>query len=72
MRVWLLPALASALMLVVAIAIGWSRWPAPPAAGDQALLEALDVLTDELDPEFYEDLDLYRWLAQPATESPRV
>ena len=26
--------------------------------------DALEVMTDELEPEFYEDLDMYRWLAE--------
>jgi hypothetical protein len=34
-----------------------------PASGSHAApLDALEVLTDEVDAEFYEDLDLYRWL----------
>jgi hypothetical protein len=32
-------------------------------AGEVTAVEALDVLTDDLDADFYEDLDMYRWLA---------
>ena len=36
----------------------------PGIRGEATSADALDVLTDEVDPELYEDLDLYRWLAQ--------
>lgn len=55
---------AVAAMLAVAILAPW-RTPAPPAAviTDTAQLEALDALGDEMEPEFYEDLEFYQWLA---------
>jgi hypothetical protein len=36
----------------------------PGDARELAAAEALEVLTDEVDADFYEDLDLYRWLAE--------
>ena len=37
-----------------------------PRGGPEAVpsYDALEVMTDELEPEFYQDLDLYRWLAE--------
>ncbi|MGC4027558.1 MAG: hypothetical protein QM696_01610 [Steroidobacteraceae bacterium] len=34
------------------------------STAEPAPAEGLEVLTDDADPEMYEDLDLYRWLAQ--------
>jgi hypothetical protein len=70
-RAWRSPAaFASALLAIVAMASAWWLRMAPGADDpDIAPLEALDVLTDDLDPEFYQDLDLYRWLARPAADS---
>lgn len=31
-----------------------------------ASFDAMDILTDDIDSEFYEDLDLYRWLEHDA------
>jgi len=31
--------------------------------------DALELMTDELEPEFYQDLDLYQWLAEPGADS---
>lgn len=31
---------------------------------ETAAADAIDVLTDDVDPDLYEDLDLYRWLAE--------
>lgn len=55
---WAVPAALTAALLA------WMLLPRPEpqlpvnvAEGD-----ALEVLTDEMDPEFYRDLDLYLWL----------
>lgn len=40
---------------------GSQRWRADPA--EASAVEAIEVLTDDVDADFYEDLDMYRWLA---------
>lgn len=57
LRWWLPAALAAGLLLA------WLRQaPAPRAPVNVAAVESLEMLTDELGPEFYEALDLYLWL----------
>lgn len=69
-RGWLLPAFVSALLAVVAISAVWLLRPAASSeSGGLVQAEALDVLTDDLGPEFYQDLDMYRWLSQPADDT---
>jgi hypothetical protein len=34
-----------------------------------ATADALELLTDDVDPEFYQDLDMYRWLADSGAGS---
>jgi len=41
---------------------GLQHWRADPAEANVA--DAIEVLTDDMDADFYEDLDLYRWLAE--------
>jgi cytochrome c-type biogenesis protein CcmH/NrfG len=41
---------------------GWQRWRADPAGTNVA--DAIEVLTHDVDADFYEDLDMYRWLAE--------
>lgn len=66
-RRWLLAGLGSSALAVALLVIVARPWPAPtPTPADWAHGEALEVLLDEDDPELYEDLDLYRWLAQGA------
>lgn len=64
---WGAGALATAAVLaMLMVAPGWRQPPEQRLAEPvpmQASTEAFDVMTDELDDEFYEDLDLYRWLA---------
>ena len=43
---------------------GLQRWRADPA--EASVADAIEVLTDDMDADFYEDLDLYRWLAEDA------
>jgi hypothetical protein len=31
--------------------------------------DALELLTDDVEPEFYQDLDMYQWLAEPGAGS---
>ncbi|RYG71316.1 hypothetical protein EON77_13010 [bacterium] len=52
-------AVAAASVLLFSPALRSPAVVAEPGEG-----EALDLLVDEVDPELYEDLDLYRWLAQ--------
>jgi ferric-dicitrate binding protein FerR (iron transport regulator) len=65
MRNWLYASGGLTAAVLVAVLVLW-RQPladAPVAAdiaGGQA--DVLDVLTDEVDADFYDDLDLYRWL----------
>ena len=53
---------AAALLAVVLVL----RMPqtAPPSTAD-----SLELMTDELEPEFYQDLDLYQWLADSEADS---
>ena len=56
----------TAAAVVAAILVLHSPHPAAPLSGESpagAQAEALDVLTDDVDADFYEDLELYRWLA---------
>lgn len=57
---------ALAAALVVAVFAPWRSFelPDPPASADSAHLEVLDILGDEMEPEFYRDLELYQWLSQ--------
>jgi hypothetical protein len=41
---------------------GLQRWQGDGVEANPA--DALEVLTDDLDADFYEDLELYRWLAE--------
>lgn len=58
---WALPAAVAAGVLAVVIA---PRLDFAPSAVNVAEAEALDVLTDEMGPEFYENMDLYLWLEE--------
>jgi len=56
---------AAAIVAVLALLLqlgGPARWQGERV--DAGTAEALDVLTDDLDPDFYQDLELYRWLAE--------
>ena len=50
--------LAAAAILAVLLVLP------PREASTLPASDTLDLLTDELEPEFYEDLDLYRWLEE--------
>lgn len=58
---WAVPAALAAGVLAVVIA---PRLDFAPTAVNVAEAEALDVLTDEMGPEFYENMDLYLWLEE--------
>jgi hypothetical protein len=61
-RAWALSAaIAAALLLAVALP---NRAPPPAAAppADVAAGDAVELLTDDQDPQFYQDLELYQWL----------
>lgn len=64
-RTWLFASSGlTAAVALVAILL-WQphlRGPSGIDASPGSQAEALDVLTDDVDAEFYEDLDLYRWL----------
>jgi hypothetical protein len=53
-------AAVAALLLVQFGAL--QRWRSDPAEVNAA--DAMEVLTDDVDADFYEDLDMYRWLAE--------
>lgn len=59
---WALPAAVAAGLFAVVVVpqLMLTRGPAVNVAE----AETLDVLTDEMDPEFYENLDLYLWLEE--------
>lgn len=69
---WQRAAMSGALLAALLIAV-FAPWrnltpDAPAVSADTAHLESLDVLGDEMEPEFYRDLDLYQWLAQDGGE----
>jgi hypothetical protein len=39
-----------------------------PQAAAPTMADALEMMTDELEPEFYQDLDMYQWLADSGTD----
>lgn len=66
---WLGPAglIATALALAVWLPEQPGVAPLPSAVTTQlAHAELVEILLDENDPEFYEDLDFYRWLSEDA------
>lgn len=65
--VWALPATAAAALLL-AILLPWRQGPGPAAAELRAA-ENLELLTDEMGPEFYRDLEFYQWLEREGTHA---
>lgn len=55
---------------LVALLMFWAPTPqAPNEPVEISSADAFDLMTDEEDADFYEDLDLYRWLSEaPAGE----
>jgi hypothetical protein len=76
-RRWLLASGGLTAAAIFAALLMTTLRPHATRPADSALFEtaeaqqadALDVLTDDNDPDFYEELDLYRWLA---SEPPSV
>jgi hypothetical protein len=56
--------LTAAVLLVALLVLSPPLQQITPETSETAALEAMDVLTDDLDNDFYEDLEMYRWLAQ--------
>ncbi len=52
---------AAAIVAALLVQLGGARWSTDPVETNVA--DTIEVLTDDMDAEFYEDLDLYRWLA---------
>jgi len=50
-------------LLAVALVL---RVPQPAAP---TIADSLELMTDELEPEFYQDLDMYQWLADSEADS---
>ncbi|PPE75163.1 hypothetical protein C3942_05670 [Solimonas fluminis] len=65
---WAVPAAATAVLVAALWLPGAPpvTGPQPQAAGTAVASEALDVLTDEQSPDFYQDLELYEWLDREA------
>lgn len=55
--------LAAAAVLAVMLVV---RTPHPVAP---TTVDALELLADDVDPEFYQDLDMYQWLADSGAGS---
>jgi hypothetical protein len=53
---------AAAVVAALLVQLGFPGRQGDPR--ELAAAEALEVLTDEVDADFYEDLELYQWLAQ--------
>ncbi len=62
---WLLPASGLAVAATVAI-LTVSLWQVSPSVDSLAALEDIALLSDEVDPEFYADLEFYTWVAEGA------
>jgi hypothetical protein len=60
---WSLPIGAFATGVLALAMTLYPRQAAEPAA-DAHVVDALDLLTDDKGPEFYRDLEFYRWLDQ--------
>jgi hypothetical protein len=58
--------LTAAVLIAVALVVGLPRGTSPGVgeAGTDAQAEVFEVLTDDVETDFYEDLDLYRWLGR--------
>ena len=64
-RLWVFGGgLTAAVLLVALLVLSPPLQQITPETSETAALEAMDVLTDDLDNDFYEDLEMYRWLAQ--------
>lgn len=62
---WASGGLTAALLVAAVLLLqpgGLSPWRAETQ--DSSVADAFDVLTDDVDAELYEDLELYRWLAE--------
>jgi ornithine cyclodeaminase/alanine dehydrogenase-like protein (mu-crystallin family) len=62
---WASGGLTAALLVAAVLLLqtgGLAPWRAETQ--DSSVADAFDVLTDDVDAELYEDLDLYRWLAE--------
>ena len=55
---------AAIVAVVLVLRMPHSGVPVATEAPASSQVEALDVLTDDVDADFYEDLDLYQWLAR--------
>ncbi|NKF22383.1 hypothetical protein [Solimonas marina] len=55
---------ATAVVLIVVLGAAWI-YGRPHPQVDVSSVDALDVLTDDVDSDFYEHLDMYRWLSEP-------
>ena len=55
--------LTAAALLAAVLVLRVSPTSAPSMA------DSLELMTDELEPEFYQDLDLYQWLADTGADS---
>jgi hypothetical protein len=60
---WAAGGLAAAAALAVLLVVR------TPHAVVPATADALELLTDDVDPEFYQDLDMYQWLADSGAGS---
>jgi len=53
---------AAVIAAVIVLRVPQPTLPHPSDAGSTAQADAIEVLTDDVDADFYEDLELYRWL----------
>lgn len=64
---WAVPTAAMAVLVAALWMPGTpTTAPLPQVPGTTVASEALDVLTDEQSPDFYQDLELYEWLDREA------
>jgi len=61
----LVPATAFAAIALAVVSLRPQQQPAQPSSvADAHTADTLDLLTDDMSPAFYRDLEFYRWLAQ--------
>ena len=69
-RWWFASGGSLAAALVALLMFGEPRHQAAGEPVEISSADALDLMTDEEDADFYEDLDLYRWLSEAPAGEP--
>ncbi|MES2490468.1 MAG: hypothetical protein V4607_11820 [Pseudomonadota bacterium] len=62
--IWPVTAVTAAAIVAVLLLQPRSNSALNPAVSDASGVDTLDLLTDDMNPAFYRDLEFYQWLAQ--------